>query len=119
MKLSVREMFLLILSITETSAQNVDVDYCQTDEGRGDVRCSSPEPHHNHWTKEQQGVDHQLESYKTMFDENGKFKASMFTQEVSKDDYEVFEGTDANAVGDEEGAEKHNQNNHSNLYRRL
>ena len=38
-----------------------------------------------------------------MFDENGKFKASMFTQEVPKDDYEVFEGTDVNTAKEEDG----------------
>ena len=65
----------------------------------------------------QQGVDHQLESYKNMFDENGKFKASMFTQEVPKDDYEVFEATDANSdAHDEVGAEKEYNHIHTPLY---
>ena len=83
----------MVPSLIETSAQtvNTDEEYCGSDAGRVDAKCSKLR--HDVWQEENNDVDYQLEQYKTMFDENGKFKVSKFAQEMPKDEFEVFEET--------------------------
>ena len=50
-------------------------------------------------------MDHTLEQYKTLFDEEGKFKHSLFNQEMPKEEFEVVEETESGS-GDEEAEEE-------------
>ena len=52
-------------------------------------------------------MDHTLEQYKTLFDEEGKFKHSLFNQEMPKEEFEVVEETESGS-GDEEEEEEFN-----------
>ena len=53
------------------------------------------EPIHDVWSEESNGVDYQLEHYKGLFDENGKFKVDRLGNnlEMPKDEFEVHEQT--------------------------
>ena len=52
-------------------------------------------------------MDHTLEQYKTLFDEEGKFKHSLFNQEMPKEEFEVVEETESGS-GDQEEEEEFN-----------
>ena len=52
-------------------------------------------------------MDHTLEQYKTLFDEDGKFKHSLFNQEMPKEEFEVVEETESGS-GDQEEEEEFN-----------
>ena len=47
-------------------------------------------------------MDHTLEQYKTLFDEDGKFKHSLFNQEMPKEEFEVVEETESRSGVQEE-----------------
>ena len=47
-------------------------------------------------------MDHTLEQYKTLFDEDGKFKHSLFNQEMPKEEFEVVEETESGVEEEEE-----------------
>ena len=47
-------------------------------------------------------MDHTLEQYKTLFDEEGKFKHSLFNQEMPKEEFEVVEETESGSGDVEE-----------------
>ena len=54
-------------------------------------------------------MDHTLEQYKTLFDEDGKFKHSLFNQEMPKEEFEVVEETESGSgSGGEEEEEEFN-----------
>ena len=50
-------------------------------------------------------MDHTLEQYKTLFDEDGKFKHSLFNQEMPKEEFEVVEETESGSGVQEEEEE--------------
>ena len=60
------------------------------------------------WSEESNNVDYQLEHYKGLFDENGKFKVERGgnSLEMPKDEFDVHEQTKAIEEGEGEEEEK-------------
>ena len=48
----------------------------------------------SHWTDPKPAVDQNLESYQSMFDDQGKFKHNLFNNELPKEEFKIFEETD-------------------------
>ena len=93
-----------------TNAQPTSEEYCQSDEGRRDDKCASEPSQPSHWTEPEPEpeADQNLESYQSMFDEQGKFKHSLFNQELPKDEFDIFEETDKDTDVEEEDIVEYN-----------